>query len=204
MSDPKYGISLLNDCKYGHDAKENTLRLTLLRSTHFPNPLEPERPNTRLIDQGEQTFCYALLPHSGDWSKGNTVRQALEFNHPIMVYPNIRVERIQSLVISTKPNVIVDSVKKAEDIPFLPLPEAVKGAVEQTGSSIIIRMHEAYGISTATVLQIGFDSTNAMECDLLENDQKHHKIVKSKLPLKFKPFEIKTIRLVLKAQKKKR
>ena len=33
-----YGVSLLNDCKYGYDAQPNLLRLSLLRSPEWPNP----------------------------------------------------------------------------------------------------------------------------------------------------------------------
>jgi len=65
-------------------------------------------------------------------------------------------------------------------------------------------MHEAYGVSTDTSLRFGIDASLATECDLLENEEKSHKIVKSKLILKFKPFEIKTLKLAPKSQKKKR
>jgi alpha-mannosidase len=186
MSDAKYGISLLNDCKYGYAAQENTLQLTLLRSSHYPNPIEPWYPDEELTDQGDHTFCYALYPHSGDWIKGNTVRHARGFNNPILVFPNLRVERIPSLAVSSKSNIIIDSIKKAEET-----------------DSIIVRMHEAHGIPTDTTIHFGLNTANAIECDLLENDQKQYKIIKSKLLLKFKPFEIKTIKLTVKAQKKK-
>jgi alpha-mannosidase len=187
MSDAKYGMSLLNDCKYGYDAKENTLRLTLLRSPHFPHLNDPSRSDTGLIDQGEHIFCYALHPHRGDWMKGATVQHAREFNNPIMIFPNIQVNSIPSLVESSKQNIIVDSIKKAEE-----------------SDAIIIRMHEAHGASTDTTLHFGADATSAMECNLLENNEKQYKIVKSKLMLKFKPFEIKTIKLNLMVPKKKR
>jgi alpha-mannosidase len=187
MSDTKYGISLLNDCKYGYDANENTLRLTLIRSPHYPNPLEPGHSDIVLTDQGEHTFCYALHPHSGNWIKGNTVQRAREFNNPIIVFPDIRIDGIPSLMVSSKPNIIVDSIKKAEE-----------------SDAIIIRMHEAHGISTDTALHFGINAISIMECDLMEKDEKPHKIKKNKLPVKFKPFEIKTIKLSAKAPKKKR
>ena len=194
LSDAKYGVSLLNDCKYGYDANNNTLRLTLLRSPHYPHPIEPWRSDHGSIDQGEHTFCYALLPHIGNWIKGNTFQHARALNNPLIIIPNIHVDRILPLVESTKHNVVIDSIKKAEDKP----------ADERAGDTIIIRMHEAHGISTDTMLHIDINAASAIECDLLENDIKEYKITKSKLPLKFKPFEIKTIKLPLKAPKKKR
>ncbi len=186
LSDAKYGVSLLNDCKYGYDAKENTLRLTLLRSPHYPHSIEPWRSDDGLTDQGEHVFCYALYPHSGNWTKGNTIQHARALNNPIMVFPNIQIAGIPPLVTSTKPNISVDSIKKAEE-----------------SDAITIRMHEAHGISTDTTLHFGVDVATIMECDLLENDLKQQKIVKSRLPLKFKPFEIKTIKVTVKAPKKK-
>ncbi len=38
ISDATHGFSLLNDCKYGYDAKGNVLRLSLLRSPEWPDP----------------------------------------------------------------------------------------------------------------------------------------------------------------------
>jgi alpha-mannosidase len=185
ISDAKYGISLLNNCKYGYDAQENTLRLSLIRSPHYPHPIEPWRPDEGLIDQGEQTFCYALYPHSADWVKGCTVQHARKFNNPVLIFPDIQVEGIPSFVSSSKPNIVIDSVKKAEKT-----------------DAVIIRMHEAHGIATDNALHFGINIASVMECDLLENDKKQHKIVKSKLPLKFRPFEIKTIKLIVKPPKR--
>ena len=92
-----------------------------------------------------------------------------------------------TLLESSKPNIVVDAIKKAED-----------------NDAVIIRMHEAHGVSTDTSLRFGIDASNAIECDLLENEEKSYKIVKSKLTLKFKPFDIKTIILVIKSSKKYR
>jgi alpha-mannosidase len=119
--------------------------------------------------------------------KGRTVQHARELNNPVLVFPNVLVEEIPSLMESSRPNIIVDSVKKAEE-----------------SDDIIIRMHEAHGISTDTSLHFGIDSANIMECNLLEIDEKPHKVTKSKLPIKFKPFEIRTLKLTPKAPKKKR
>jgi alpha-mannosidase len=187
MSDAKYGVSLLNDCKYGYNAKENTLQLTLLRSPRYPNPVEPMHCDEEVIDQGEHTFCYSLFPHSGDWTKGGTVQRARELNNSILIFHNLQEENIPSLLESSKPNVVIDAVKKAEE-----------------SDAVIVRMHEAHGVSTETSFRFGIDVSSATECDLLENEEKSHKIVKSKLTLKFRPFEIKTLKLVTKRSKKNR
>ncbi len=76
LSEGDYGVSLLNDCKYGHDIYENVIRLTLLRGTTAPDPL---------ADLGEHSFKYSLYPHSGSWGM-ETVREAYALNNPLIVY----------------------------------------------------------------------------------------------------------------------
>jgi len=71
-----YGVSLLNDCKYGYDSKPNQLRLTLLRSPHWPDPE---------ADQGPHEFTYAIYPHAGSWEAAHTVKRGYELNQPMQV-----------------------------------------------------------------------------------------------------------------------
>ncbi len=72
----EYGVSILNDCKYGFDAGTDYLRLTLLRSSNWPDPI---------ADRGYHEFSYAIYPHSGSWQAAQTVRKGLEFNSPFQV-----------------------------------------------------------------------------------------------------------------------
>ncbi len=184
LSEPKFGVALLNDSKYGYDAKENVLRLTLLRSPHFPHPLEPWHLNdSELTDIGEHRFVYSLLPHAGDWRTGIATQRARELNHPVLLLPG-RAPALKSALLSvSKPNVIVDAVKKAED-----------------SDEIVLRFHEAHGVATDATVQFGTDCRSAAECDLLENAVKVLKASRAKLPLRFKPFEIKTVKITLKSK----
>ncbi|MHB1295251.1 MAG: alpha-mannosidase [Anaerolineae bacterium] len=76
VSDGAYGLSVLNNGKYGHQAHGNTLGLTLVRSSYEPD---------NLPDQGQQSFAYALYPHASDWREASTDRRAAEFNQPLQV-----------------------------------------------------------------------------------------------------------------------
>ena len=76
LSEGGYGVSLLNDCKYGHDIHGNVMRLSLLRSPTYPDPE---------ADQGEHRFTYSLLPHAGGWEAG-TVAEAYALNDPLVVW----------------------------------------------------------------------------------------------------------------------
>jgi alpha-mannosidase len=72
----EYGVSLLNDCKYGYDAGSDYLRLTLLRSSRWPDPI---------ADRGYHEFTYAIYPHAGSWQAAATVRKGYELNSPLQV-----------------------------------------------------------------------------------------------------------------------
>ena len=75
LSDATHGFSLLNDSKYGYDAKDNVLRLSLLRGPEYPDPN---------ADQGHHEFTYSLYPHAGTWREALTVRQGYEVNVPLL------------------------------------------------------------------------------------------------------------------------
>ena len=116
LSETGYGVSLLNDGKYGHDCLGNVLRLTLLKSANSPDPL---------ADEGHHRFSYALMPHGPDWGIEATVRAAYAFNMPArlrLVQGKHALAgdeggglRGQSLVRSDSDHAVVDTVKPAED-----------------------------------------------------------------------------------------
>jgi alpha-mannosidase len=78
LSEPGFGLALINDAKYGHSARDNVLGLSLARSPVFPDPL---------ADEGEQRFAYALMPHAGPWSEGGVREEAEDLNQPLLVLP---------------------------------------------------------------------------------------------------------------------
>ncbi len=185
LSESKYGIALLNDSKYAYDVKESVLRLTLLRSPHYPHPVEPwHLYENEITDAGEHQFVYALQPHSGDWRSGGVTQRAQELNHPVLVFSGASFSVPKPFLHTTKASIHVDTIKQADD-----------------GQGIIVRFHESHGDAADTTVHFGFEVKSAAECDLLEQPIKELKANKAKLPLKFKPFEIKTIRIVPKAKR---
>lgn len=78
LSDPDFGLALLNDAKYGHSARGNVLGLSLLRSPIYPDPL---------ADEGYQAFTYALMPHAGPWHAGGVREEAEDLNQPLLAIP---------------------------------------------------------------------------------------------------------------------
>lgn len=79
------GLGIANDGKYGVDADGSMLRVTVLRSPpyahHDPHMIEEEIVYPWL-DQGEQRFTLALIPHRGSWQESGIVRRAREINRP--------------------------------------------------------------------------------------------------------------------------
>ena len=110
ISEAAHGFSLLNDSKYGYDAKGNVLRLSLLRSPDFPDPH---------ADEGHHEFTYSLYPHAGGWKNALTIRQGYELNYPLV--PVVATNHTGTLPAEhsflevREDNVIVTAIKKAED-----------------------------------------------------------------------------------------
>ena len=74
LSEPGFGVALLNNGRFGHSARGNVLGLSLLRSPVFPDPL---------ADEGAHSFTYALQPHDGDSRLDAVRREALALNQPM-------------------------------------------------------------------------------------------------------------------------
>ena len=110
ISDSRHGFSLLNDCKYGYDAKGNVLRLSLLRSPEYPDPH---------ADEGHHEFTYSLYPHAGGWKQALTIRQGYELNYKLISFPSDRHQGslpAEYSFVQTQPeNIVVTAMKKAED-----------------------------------------------------------------------------------------
>lgn len=77
MSNNGFGVSLLNQAKYGYDTKGSIMRLSLLRSPVWPDPT---------ADRGEHKISYAIYSHDGTWKDGGTVQQGYDYNYPLIAY----------------------------------------------------------------------------------------------------------------------
>ena len=173
LSEGNYGVALLNDSKYGYACKHNELRLSLLKSATMPDPL---------ADQGWHDMTYSLLPHIGDW-RGDVIEQAYDLNDPLImtrVYPGGDGSvKLDSLVSVDAPNVIIETVKQAED-----------------GKGIIVRLYECHRARGRFNLSTGFDLAEAFECNLLEENQRRLDVVGDNIELDVRPYQIVSLRLV--------
>jgi alpha-mannosidase len=144
LGDGQHGFSLINESKYGYDARGNTLRISLLRS-----PLAPD-PNA---DRGPNHFSYALYPHAGDWKQAFTIRHGYEYNYnlqAIQVEPHTgNMPPSHSFVSTDAQNVILTTMKKAEDSNSL-----ILRFYDWAGKDATVQWHVPRGAAAATIVNL--------------------------------------------------
>ncbi|NGZ74454.1 alpha-mannosidase [Saccharibacillus alkalitolerans] len=178
LSERGYGVSLLNDCKYGYDIKENVMRLTLIKSATDPD---------WDADQGEHRFTYSLLPHVGDWAEGRTAEEAWMLNNPLRAVPGLHAGgEGRSLIRTDSDALAVDAVKGAED-----------------GDGFIVRLHEYTGRRVRARLASDYGVRSWQLCDLMERPLEEER-EDAFADCDFKPYEILTLRVRLADRKQTR
>ena len=175
LSEHGYGVSLLNDCKYGHSTEGSDLSLTLLKCATFPNPH---------ADRGRHTFTYSLMPHLGDFREAGVIGEAHALNRPLMARAIAAhggtLAPEFSMVSCDAPNVVVTAVKQAE-----------------AADGLIVRLHDAFDTRTGKVtVKVADGYTKAYLCDLLENPVKELALVGNAVSFPLGNFEIVTLKLV--------
>ena len=172
LSEGGYGASLLNDCKYGHDIRDNVMRISLLRATTMPDPE---------ADQGEHHFAYSLLPHACGLD-ANTIAEAYALNDPLISWtnpaPTPAAAGKASFVSVDMPNVVIETVKQAED-----------------GNGFIVRLYETQRKRSLVTLTTVFPLENAWRTNLLEENQYPLPVNDFKVKVPVKPYQIVTVRL---------
>jgi alpha-mannosidase len=162
------GCAVLNDCKYGVNVLGNSINLTLLKSALAPD---------MSADQGRQEFTYAFYAWNGSFAESPVVRAGYELNCPVMTATGAAGEG--SLFSVDAPNVIVETVKPAED----------------GSDDIIVRLYEAKRMATRCTLSTALPVLGAAQTDMLENVQEALPCEGGKVALEFHAFEVKTVRL---------
>ena len=169
MSEGHYGVSLLNDCKYGHSAIDGVMTLTLIKSGIEPNPT---------ADQEEHTFTYALYPHAENWRQAKTVQEAMKLNQPLLSVEGGCVGNESSFVSVDHQNVILETVKMAED-----------------SDGVIIRLYESENARTKAHISFEKEIVSVESCDCIENAKMAVDIKDNGFDIEIKPYEIQTYRV---------
>ena len=102
-----YGVSVLNDCKYGCDIHDSVMSLTLIKSGIFPDPQ---------ADQGLHEFTYSLYPHRGDFRRGRVIQEAYDLNCPLTVQKQSGIKKGEwSFLQISEENIFADIKRRTED-----------------------------------------------------------------------------------------
>ena len=193
LSEGDYGVSLLNDCKYGHDIRDNVIRISLLRSPTYarsrgrpgraPLRLQPaaargqlERDDYRRSVRAQRSADRDARRRRGEEARSEEAKrrsdEEVDFSSPHRVTTS-------SLLSVDRPNIVVETIKRAED-----------------GQGIIIRCYESQRQRGEVTLTASFPLSSAWQTNLLEEN--HSALIPTGHSVTFfvKPYQIVTLRLV--------
>lgn len=184
LSENGYGVALLNDCKYGHDVRDNVMRITLLRSPSNPDPT---------ADAGEHHFTYSLLPHLND----DYIDESYRLNDPMLAVGGtggaVRLPEL-ALVSSVALPVVIETIKRAED-----------------GAGFIVRLYEPARRRGIVSLRFGIPVRAAYSVNILEESPVAVDVIQeipeieegadappptTRVEFPIKPFQIVTLRVI--------
>jgi alpha-mannosidase len=169
LSEGAYGAALVNNCKYGHDIRDQTIRLSLLRSPTSPDPE---------ADQGAHQFAYRLVQHA-QVSNLEIARAAYSLNDPIIALTGSGdASRSLEPLLRTDDHVILETVKRADD-----------------NDGLIVRLYECDRRRGWVSLQAGFPIRGAFQTNLLEENESALEVSGNSVRLYVTPFQIVTLRL---------
>jgi alpha-mannosidase len=169
VSEPGYGVALLNDGKYGYSARDNVLGLSLLRSPLYPDPL---------ADEGEHRFTYSLLPHPGDWTGAGVAREAFSLNSPLVAGAGGGEPSEYGLVVAEGVELALGGLKRVED-----------------GRGVILRLYEPHGARGLSTLRFASRVGRAERVNLLEEPEGTVEMRGGEVLLDVRPFEVLTLRV---------
>jgi alpha-mannosidase len=146
MNASVYGLTVINDAKYGYNVAGNDMRISVARSAvyahHNPRKLDMQQEHI-WMDQGRHTFKMLLVPHKGTWKESGIVRLAEEFVAPaVVIYQGIHggnLPKSGSFLSVDAANIVVTAVKLAE-----------------TNDDLIVRCVETSGQETTATMDLRF------------------------------------------------
>lgn len=173
VSESGYGVSLLNDCKYGHSVREGCIELTLIKSGIESNPD---------TDNEEHVFTYSLYPHQGTWREADTQKEAADLNQPLSAVNGGMPGESYGFAGVKGDSVVLETVKRSED-----------------GNGIILRLYESRNKRVNAKVSLSCAPVTVTECNLLEepvDEAGGLMIDRDGFSFVIKPYEIKTYKVV--------
>jgi alpha-mannosidase len=174
LSEPGYGVALLNDSKYGYDISDNVIRLSLLRAPTWPDPV---------ADRGHHRFTYRLFPHGGDLREAGVIDAGYDLNAPLRAVPTAphpgTLATGGSMLSVDAAHVVVETVKRSDKDP----------------GSLVVRLYEAWGRRGPVTVRAPWRVRRATVTDLLERELADVPSVGAEITMDMTPFQITTLKL---------
>ncbi|MFB7510022.1 glycosyl hydrolase-related protein, partial [Streptomyces broussonetiae] len=176
LAEPGYGVAVVNDSTYGHDVTRTvredggtttTVGLSLVRAPRIPDPE---------ADQGRHRLTYALLPGAGI---EDAVAEGYALNLPLRVADS--AGEPEPVVLAEGEGVTVEAVKLADD----------------GSGDVVVRLYECRGGRASGFLRTGFPLARAEVTDLLERPLEPAETDGDAVPVRLRPFEVRTLRLAV-------
>ncbi len=110
-----YGVTILDDCKYGWDKPDNrTLRLTVLHTPAVGGSFVYQATN----GIGSHRLTFAVMGHTNDWRSGGSPWVAARLNLPLQAFQTAAhsgfLGKSFAFLSCNNSNVMVKAIKKAE------------------------------------------------------------------------------------------
>lgn len=170
LSEGDYGVSILNDCKYGCNVTDGKIGITLLRGPIVPDPT---------ADIGHHEFTYVFVPHSGSWQQADISALSYELNMPLAAVPGIPMDFCpQSFINIDRRGIVLDAFKKSLD-----------------NDGYILRIFEAHTTRGSCTVRFAKAVTRVRECNMMEVNEAELSHSDSSFTFSIKPNEVKTFRI---------
>ncbi|KAJ1325200.1 alpha-mannosidase [Microdochium nivale] len=209
LSEHGYGVSVLNDSKYGFATVGSVMRLSLLRS--------PKAPDGN-ADMGRHTMRWAVMPHRGALGAA-TVRAAANFNSPMRLVRKSSGDGGNSSTSSSRfpirlvgdDNLVLDWIKRGEDDADVchDANDSLPARNAAEGKSIVVRVYDALGGFGRATIESEFALEKVFKTNVLEDDLEEVQIAHggedetstaaARFEIELGSFEVATYRLVLKS-----
>jgi len=167
LSEHGFGAALLTDCKYGYSCLGGELRVSLLRSPKSPDPE---------ADTGRHEFAYALYPHAGGWREAGVVAEAARFAVPLRWGLSVETTLSRSFASADDPNLVLDTVMRAED-----------------SDALVLRLYEAHGARGTARVRLGLPFTAARLANALEDEGEPLEVDGDTIVVPYRPHGIVTV-----------
>ena len=169
ISEPSFGVAVLNDGRYGHSVQDGGVSVSLLRAAKYPDPD---------ADHGRHAVTISLLPHGAGSARGAARGRSAE--HAAACRAQAQASsRARRLSPSTIPACRSAAVKHADD----------------GSGDLIVRLYEACGDRVVATVRTPSPIGGAFRCNLLEEPHSGIECSDGIVSLTLRPFELVTLRL---------